>query len=111
MKLFLLIFLCFSLELQAQSFQIYKGDTINRRDKNGLKQGVWKRYYPNDTLFSESIFKDGKHIGNFKTYTQNGNLQSDLHYRGISEISDAMLYYPNGSVEAKGKYVGQKKDS
>jgi len=25
--------------VEAQSYQVYKGDTINRRDKNGIKQG------------------------------------------------------------------------
>src|SRR5205809_5121978 len=104
-----LLFLVF--ETQAQTYQVFKGDTINRRDKSGLKQGVWKRYYENDTLLSVSTFKNGRRTGSFKTFYKSGKLQTDLRFRPSLkpvEISDAILYYETGTVEAKGKYIDQK---
>ena len=107
------------LSSQAQTYQLFHGDTINRRDKNGVKQGLWRRYYSNDTLLSESVFKDGMRTGSFKTYYKSGKLQSDLRFRPLTpnqiklktEVSDGVLYYENGKIEAKGKYIDRNKDS
>jgi antitoxin component YwqK of YwqJK toxin-antitoxin module len=74
-------FLCFSLA-QGQTFQVFKGDTINRRDKEGKKQGIWRKYYSNDTLCSESTFKYGRHTGEFKTWTRKENCNHDLCTEG-----------------------------
>src|SRR6185295_13855332 len=98
-------FMFISCALSAQTYQVFKGDTINRRDKGGLQQGVWKKYYPTDTLASESKFKNGKHVGDFKTYFKSGKIQSHLKYQGTTEISSAILYYESGTVKAKGKYI------
>src|SRR5689334_22489941 len=65
----------------AQSFKVFKGDTINRVDNKGLKQGVWRYYYPTDTLFTESTFKNGKRTGIFKTCYKKGTVKSLLKYR------------------------------
>src|SRR6185503_2152049 len=90
----------------AQTFQVFKGDTINWRDKAGLKQGIWRKYYSTDTLCSESAFKNGRHVGSFKTWYKSGKLQSNLVYRGLTEVSFATIYHEDGStVKAKGKYT------
>lgn len=97
----------------AQTYQVFKGDTVNRRDKNNLPQGLWKKYYPppSDELFSEGVYKNGKHTGTFRTYYKGGKLQSTLTYRGISEVCDAKLLFEDGKLKAKGKYNDKVKDS
>ena len=43
---------------KPQPYNVFRGDTINRTDAKGLKQGVWKKYYANDSLFSTGQYKD-----------------------------------------------------
>lgn len=105
------LFLSLAVGVSAQTYQVFKGDTINRTDKKGLKQGVWKKYYRTDTLFSVCTFKDDKRIGSFLTYSPNGKLQTRLVYRGTTGISDAQLFDESGAVIGKGKYIGQERDS
>ena len=54
-----------SLQSNGQSYKVFKGDTINRLDKQGKKQGLWRKYYSNDSLFSQGVFKDNIHTGTF----------------------------------------------
>jgi len=96
----------------AQTFQVFKGDTINRRDAKGLQQGTWRKYYKNDTLASEMHFRSGRHDGIFRTYSETGKLLTEVKYRpGYQEIGDATIFYENGTVKAKGKYINKQKDS
>jgi antitoxin component YwqK of YwqJK toxin-antitoxin module len=97
--------------VSGQTFQVFKGDTINRIDLKGRKQGLWKKYYQTDTLFMEGVYKDGKHSGTFKTYHKNGQKQSVLKFRGLTEVSDAVLYNDSAQLIAKGKYIVHDKDS
>ena len=83
----------------AQTYNVFKGDTINRTDSKGLKQGLWKKYFSNDTLFSEGVYKNNIHTGTFKTYYKSGKTQSILKFRGISEINyvlaqDWLVFHP-----------------
>ena len=97
----------------AQTHQVFKGDTINRKDKNNLPQGLWKKYYPPpaDALFSEGVYKNGKHTGTFHTYYKSGKLQSVMNYRGVTEVCSATIYFEDGKIKAKGKYIDKNKDS
>lgn len=45
------------------SFEIKDGDTINIIDKNGLKQGIWRTFWNNGDLRSETFYMDGKKNG------------------------------------------------
>jgi antitoxin component YwqK of YwqJK toxin-antitoxin module len=113
MKLFILpviIALCV-VTTSAQTYKVFKGDTINSVDAKGKQQGLWRKYYPNDSLFSEGHYKDGKHIGTFNTFHRNGQRQSVLRFRGLTEISDAILYNDSAQMIAKGKYINKNKDS
>lgn len=107
----LFLLLLFTLTVGAQKFNIFKGDTINRTDAKGQKQGLWKKYYSNDVLFSEGVYKDGKHTGVFKTYYKSAKPQSIMHFRGQSEINDAEIFSEDSGLMAKGKYIDRMKDS
>jgi len=97
--------------VQAQSYKVFKGDTINRVDSKGKKQGVWKRYYENDQLFSVANFKDDVALGTTTTYYKTGERQSDLVHATDGKTSRMKMYWPNGKLKATGKYIGQSKDS
>jgi antitoxin component YwqK of YwqJK toxin-antitoxin module len=116
MKITCIVFVCLLciagwLPSSAQDFRVFKGDTINRTDAKGLKQGVWKRFYDNDQLFSESVFKNGKAVGTTKTWYKTGEIQGILVHDKDGKTSRMNSYWPNGKRKAIGKYVNQEKDS
>ena len=55
-------------------------ERINRKDKDGLKQGVWRTYYENNKIKSELYYKDDVLNGPYKEYDENGLLLTVLNY-------------------------------
>jgi antitoxin component YwqK of YwqJK toxin-antitoxin module len=55
-------------------------ERINRTDKNGLKQGDWKEFYPNGTIKTEKTFKDDVIHGYYKEYDTRGKLVLTMLY-------------------------------
>jgi antitoxin component YwqK of YwqJK toxin-antitoxin module len=55
-------------------------EKINRIDKNGLKQGDWKEFYPNGSIKSEKTFKDDLIHGYYKEYDSHGKLVLTMLY-------------------------------
>ncbi len=111
------------------SFEIKDGDTINVIDKNGLKQGIWRTFWNNGDLRSETFYIDGKKNGleiifydkpdcpeqeaYYKNDTLNGWLiryskrckkQFEEQYiKGVKEGWE-YEYYDNGIKKAEGFY-------
>jgi uncharacterized protein len=55
-------------------------EKVNRSDEKGLKQGIWRTYYNNGKIKSETNYKDNLLDGPFKEYDENGNISLILHY-------------------------------
>ena len=55
-------------------------ERINRTDKNGLKQGDWKEFYPNGGIKSERTYKDDLMHGYYKEYDIRGKLVLTMLY-------------------------------
>ncbi len=55
-------------------------EKINRTDKNGLKQGDWKEFYPNGGIKSEKTYKDDLMHGYYKEYDIRGKLVLTMLY-------------------------------
>lgn len=83
-----------------------KEEKINRIDKFGLKQGVWKEFYDgNLAVKSEGKYSDDRKDGLFKTYKKDGTLiKTELYRNGelfIDKLTHKELtidrdYYNNG---------------
>ncbi len=95
---------------------IKRTDRINRRDANGLKQGIWKEFFSNGKIKKEEIFLDGKKNGYFKEYNQFGNLVSVSKWENgtelinppeLAKIETITSYHKNGKI----KEIGNYKDS
>ena len=78
---------------------------INRRDRNGWKQGSWKFFYPDLIVQMEGTYLNDKKNGYFKYYDTLGNLTHVKKYtngeleKGAEEINNVELkteYHPNG---------------
>lgn len=93
-----------------------KLEKINRKDKNGLKQGVWKEFYENGIVKLDGRYVDDKKDGYFKEYDKKGSLLSTSKYikgvlqKDVPELAKVDIrkeYYPDGKI----KYIGGYKDS
>ncbi len=92
---------------------IVNREKINRRDKNGLKQGLWKSFWDNDKTKSEGNYINDKKNGFFKTYSREGNLLNIEKYINdekqidVPELRNLEVrtdYYPDGKVKIVASY-------
>lgn len=90
------------LSAQKNTYQVFKGDTINRTDAKGLKQGLWRKYYRTDTLCSETWFKNNKPTGISRTWYENGKLKAEVVFEKNSPKGKAVSFYESGKVMARG---------
>ena len=109
---YLPLFLLFILSVaHAQSFKIYKGDTINKLDSKGLKQGVWMKFDKNNKRTSEGKFLNNVRIGKFKSFNEDGKLQAERTYGLDGKKSRMTVFYDGGKIRAKGNLIEEMKDS
>lgn len=101
---------------------------INRFNRENLKQGIWKEFYPDDNLKSEANYVNGKIHGLYKEYSGSGELIKAVKYEygelvqeanqdtasHINSNLNALLkekireeYHENGKI----KYMGVFNDS
>ncbi|MFO7616534.1 MAG: hypothetical protein R6V75_04715, partial [Bacteroidales bacterium] len=88
---------------------------INQTDARGLKQGVWREYYENDNIRSESHYKNGLLNGYSREYNQSGRLLSSRFYEegklieeGIADEIQAEVrnrYDEDGNLISSGSFI------
>jgi antitoxin component YwqK of YwqJK toxin-antitoxin module len=92
---------------------IQREERINRKDANGLKQGMWKEFYPSGIVKNEVNYSDDKMNGYLKEYAPNGSLSNTTKYiNGVVQTNAPELakldvkstYYENGMVKFTGTY-------
>jgi len=86
------------------------GDTINRTDSNGMKQGHWIKKYPNGHVQYDGFFRDNHPVGAFKRFFETDTLHSVLIFSPDGNTADASIYHPNGLIASKGKFINQLKE-
>lgn len=87
-------------------------DTVfNQTDANGLKQGYWKKAYPNGKLMYKGFFKDNKPVGEMRRYFESGALRAILYYNNTGEHVRAREFYQSGKIAAEGNYINSRRDS
>ncbi|MCF8218028.1 MAG: hypothetical protein K9J21_03480 [Bacteroidales bacterium] len=107
-----------TLKKYDQGFLVSR-EFINRRDKQGRKQGPWKTFYNNGNLKTSVTYLNGKKNGIYKKYNKNGGLVEIKKYKNGKEITDdeqvadyeiKRNYYNNGQVKTKATYLNDKMD-
>lgn len=70
----------------------------NRKDRNGLKQGLWEEYWDNGNLQSKGSYVNGLKEGYWEYY-EDGNLISKGSYK--NDLADGIweYYYTNGRLK------------
>jgi antitoxin component YwqK of YwqJK toxin-antitoxin module len=103
---FLVLLIFNPISILAQSDTVF-----NQTDAKNLKQGYWKKSYPNGKLMYKGFFKDNKPVGEMRRYFESGALKALLNYNSKGEYARARLFYENGQVAAEGNYFNSTKDS
>jgi len=89
-----------------------QSDTIfNQLDSKGLKQGYWKKHYPNGNLMYKGFFRDNKPAGEMRRYYESGGIKVVMIFDNPKDCARSTLYYESGDLAARGNYVGTVKDS
>jgi antitoxin component YwqK of YwqJK toxin-antitoxin module len=101
--------LIFSTFIFLVSFSAF-GQELNQTDKNGLKQGKWKKLYKNGRVRYTGQFKDDKPVDLFQYYYENGELKATNNHIGDGTVAHH-AYHKNGKIKAKGMFLEQLKDS
>lgn len=94
-------------------------ERINRIDKFGLKQGIWKTFYSNEKIKSEAQYLDDKLNGFYKEYSEDGTLTKNEKYKNgepvVEKQNTAKLelernFYPNGKLKSIVNVIEGKKE-
>lgn len=88
------------------------GTALNRVDKEGRRQGLWEKKYPDGHIRYRGHFWDNEPTGVFKNYYDQGDsLEAIRVYSDDGKSAYAHLFYVTGALYAEGKYIGEKEDS
>lgn len=106
----------------AQEVILFKGDTINRKDVNMMRQGKWVVFGKNSTkpdYAPDDVVEEGEYLNNRKEgiwllYYPGNKLKSEITYQNGRILGPYTTYYQNGKVMEQGtwsrnKNVGQFK--
>ena len=77
-------------------------ERINRTDSKGLKQGVWKEFYPDGSVKAEKNYKDDQLHGYYKEYDNRGKLVLTMLYDNGSVVKSNVEDQPD--IEVRNKY-------
>jgi TonB family protein len=93
---FIALIMCCSGPLYGQTFEVVNGDTINRTDTSGRKQGLWKYWDNNLSLVLSCFYDDDKPVGKQTYYQKNKTILELEPSRGKKEVT--WKYYGGGKV-------------
>lgn len=109
----ILVLLIFS-GVCAQTFEMHNGDTINKRDVNNKRQGLWMKFDVAGNLEEEGKYVDNKKEGTWKGYYPSGKIKHEITYVKNRPNGPAVFYYEDGKISEQGiwkinKWVGDYK--
>lgn len=109
----ILVFL-FTLSGFSQSSETYNGETVNQRDTENKKQGVWIKLNKAGKLEEKGGYVDNKKEGLWYGYYPSGQLKHEITYKGNRPDGPAKFYYEDGKISEQGiwkinKWVGDYK--
>lgn len=73
--------------------------------KDGVPDGIQKKWYENGQLKEESNYKDGKIDGFMKSYYENGQLKYEGNYKDNQFVGDYKEYYDNKNIKTEIDYT------
>ncbi len=92
-------------------------EKINRKDKRGMKTGLWKAFYDEENVEWEGRFVSDKRHGYFREYNRKGVLINTVKYNmgeveeNVEELTDLeskSTYHSNAKPKSTGTYRNGK---
>lgn len=77
---------------------------------NGLRNGVFKRYYETGAVFMDMTFLNGHTDGRLQEFFQDGKPCTDEHYICGERYGVSRYYYPSGKLRAELNYYDGDKE-
>lgn len=93
------------------TFSVIAQDTVNVTDRQGRKQGFWRKSDSAGRVIYEGHFKDGYPAGEFRYYYPDGKQKTVTHVSNQGKRVVTISYFVNGRKMAAGIYINEKKDS
>ncbi|PCJ89892.1 MAG: hypothetical protein COA57_00840 [Flavobacteriales bacterium] len=95
--------------LTAQDYQLYEGDTVNKR-VDGMRQGKWIYFgkdknnpaYAPDAKVEEGEYANNRKNGLWIKYFPSGKLESEITYKSNRPNGEYKIYYENGQLQEHG---------
>lgn len=90
---------------------LQREEKINRTDKAGKRQGIWKTFFENEKLKTEARYVNDKLDGYYKEYNEKGDLiKTEKYVDGVLQVNPVELvkmdlkkqFHPNGKVKSVG---------
>lgn len=75
-------------------------------DNKGLLTGVYRKWYPNKILFSESTFKDDLYHGITREWYENGNISYEANYEEGEIKGTVRRWSEKGTLLSEKFYYG-----
>ena len=94
--------------LSAQQFEVYQGDTINRRNAAKKRVGYWIFFNKKKKKTSEGNYENNRKHGLWISYYSNGNRKAEITYVQGRKKGPAKTYYKNGKVSEEGFWAANK---
>jgi antitoxin component YwqK of YwqJK toxin-antitoxin module len=76
----------------------------------GMKEGLWKTYYPEGQVAEEITYRQDKKDGPWVQYFTDGKVKSKGLYVNDTIEGQFTVFYLNGMVEISGTYLNNEKD-
>ena len=104
MKIFFFVSILFISSVAfTQSLTIYHNDTVNVKDKNNKKQGLWLFFDASkEKLREKGTYKDGKKDGVWTAYYPSGKIKYEITFKNGKAIGPAKFYYETGLLSEEG---------
>ncbi len=113
---YLIVVVIFLVSLHAfsQSSETYKGETVNVRDAENKKQGVWVILDKRGVLEERGEYINNKKEGLWKGYYPSEKIKHEITYKRNRPDGPAKFYYEDGKISEQGiwkinKWVGEYK--
>ncbi|MBI9068732.1 MAG: toxin-antitoxin system YwqK family antitoxin [Salinivirgaceae bacterium] len=104
----------FSLNGFGQTFEMFEGDTINKRDAENKRQGTWIKFDNTKKVEEKGQYIANKKEGLWYGYYPSGKLKHEITYTKNRPDGLAKFYYEDGKISEQGiwkinKWVGEYK--
>ncbi len=98
----------------CQTSETYQGQTINVRDAQGQRQGIWMVFDQAGNLSEKGEYKNNKKEGIWVGYYVGGKIKHQITYTDNRADGPATFYFENGKISEQGvwkvnKWVGDYK--